>query len=117
MENRHDRWPKWECRVTSILAFFGGLFLECLKAFRSFWEGAFVACGFFLFSLFFSFFGEVTFPDCQKSSLHLISLAHLLGSRAWTHQRPLFLVLGEDAMSLLFFNYLPFFWGEVKKSK
>jgi hypothetical protein len=27
------------------------------------------------------------------------------------------LVLGEDAMSLLFFNYLPFFWGEVKKSK
>ncbi len=88
--------------------------MECLKAFRSFWEGAFCCVRFFsFFHSSFLFLGEVTFQTAKRA-LHLISLAHLLGSGAWTHQRPLFLVLGEDDMSLLFFNYLPFFWGEVK---
>lgn len=68
--------------------------MECLKAFRSFWEGAFCCVRFFsFFHSSFLFLGEVTFQTAKRA-LHLISLAHLLGSGAWTHQRPLFLVLG-----------------------
>ncbi len=45
-----------------IFVFFWG----CLKAFRSFWEGAFVACGFSFFPSSFLFLGS-DFPRLPKT--------------------------------------------------
>jgi hypothetical protein len=49
--------PSGNVGLLSIWLFWG-LFLECLKAFRSFWEGAFVACGFSFFPSSFLFLGK-----------------------------------------------------------